>query len=185
MEYVEGVTLKVLLKQRRLMPLGPGLHLAKQICSGLAAAHEQGVIHRDIKPQNMLVDPKGNCKLMDFGLARLADSVAITRTGLVMGTPHYMSPEQADGKALDARSDIYSTGVVLYEMFSGKLPFDGDTALSIALQHIQDKPPQPSQTGVTISAELERIILKAMAKKPADRYPQISDLYEDLSGVVS
>ncbi|MEE4377454.1 MAG: protein kinase [Candidatus Competibacteraceae bacterium] len=185
MEYMEGVTLKVLLQQRKLMPLGPGLHLAKQICSGLAAAHEQGVIHRDIKPQNMLVDPKGHCKLMDFGLARLSDSAAITRTGLIMGTPHYMSPEQAEGTALDARSDIYSTGVVLYEMFSGKLPFDGDTALSIALQHVKEDPPQPSQTGITIPAGLERIILKAMAKKPADRYPHINDLYEDLSGIVS
>ncbi len=185
MEYMKSVTLKHLLEQKKALPLGPGLHLAKQICDGLTAAHEQGVIHRDIKPQNMLVNQRGDLKLMDFGISRLADSKGMTQEGMVIGTPDYMSPAQAQGKPLDQRSDIYSTGVVLYETFCGRLPFSADTALAMVLKHIQEAPAAPRRVNPAVPEPLEQIILKAMAKNPSERYQQISQLHEDLSNISS
>lgn len=181
MEYMRAAPLKYLLEQRRSLPLGPALHIAKQICLGLAAAHEQNIIHRDVKPQNLLVNAKGDLKIMDFGIARLQGSSGMTQTGMVVGTPDYMSPEQATGKPLDHRSDIYSTGVVLYEMFCGRLPFVADTALAIVMKHVQEAPLPPRQANPSLPPDLEKVILRCMAKDPAVRYQNITDLHEALS----
>ncbi|MBI2837413.1 MAG: protein kinase [Acidobacteria bacterium] len=183
MEYMKAVTLKYILEQRKALPLGPGLHLAKQICLGLAAAHEQGIVHRDIKPQNMLVSSKGELKLMDFGIARLQGKGGMTQTGLVIGTPDYMSPEQASGLTLDARSDIYSAGVVFYEMFCGLLPYTADTVLAVMLKHIQEPPRPPREANPALPAALEQVILKMLAKQPDARYAKVTEVSEALANV--
>jgi serine/threonine protein kinase len=180
MEYVKGITLKQLIRQRGSLPLKIGLQIGKQICAGLDAAHEKGVVHRDIKPQNVLLESSGDVKIMDFGIARVADMKGMTSTGTVMGTPDYMSPEQAQGMSTDHRTDIYSTGVLLYEVFCGTLPFTGDSALVVLNRHIREQPPRPSSINPQIPEKLERILLKAMAKSPDQRYQNISDLYADL-----
>ena len=139
MEFVQGMTLKQLIRSKGALPISVGLQIAKQACNGLVAAHEQGVVHRDVKPQNMMLTPQSEVKIMDFGIVRENGESSMTQTGLVIGTPDYMSPEQAEGKAdLDQRSDIYSFGVVLYEIFTGSTPFKGTTPMGVAMQHIQD-----------------------------------------------
>ena len=142
MEYLEGVTLKDLVKNRGALPLGVGLSIAKQMCHGLGAAHETGVVHRDIKPQNMLILPEtGELKIMDFGISRRTvvdpGTSGLTTAGTVMGTPDYMPPEQAQGKPADFRSDIYSLAVVFFESFTGKLPFKGENPMAVVVAHIQ------------------------------------------------
>lgn len=183
MEYVKGITLKQLIKQRGMLPLKIGIQIGKQLSSALEAAHEKGVVHRDIKPQNILLESTGDVKIMDFGIARLADMKGMTSTGTVMGTPDYMSPEQAQGLPMDHRTDVYSSGVVLFEVFTGKLPFTAESALAVLNKHIRETPPRPSTLNPQIPAELERILLKAMAKNPDQRYQQISDLYTDLDAL--
>lgn len=183
MEYVKGITLKQLVRQRGMLPLKIGLQIGKQICAALDAAHEKGVVHRDIKPQNILLESSGDVKIMDFGIARLEEMKGMTSTGTVMGTPDYMSPEQAQGIELDHRTDIYSTGVVLFEVFCGRLPFQADSALAVLNKHIREQPPKPSSLHQHIPPELDRILLKAMAKNPAQRYANISELYNDLDAM--
>ena len=183
MEYVKGITLKQLVRQRGMLPLKIGLQIGKQICAALDAAHEKGVVHRDIKPQNILLESTGDVKIMDFGIARLEEMKGMTSTGTVMGTPDYMSPEQAQGIELDHRTDIYSTGVVLFEVFCGRLPFQADSALAVLNKHIREQPPKPSSLHQHIPPELDRILLKAMAKNPAQRYANISELYSDLDAM--
>src|SRR5262249_8800162 len=178
MEFVKGITLKNLVESRQILPTPVALRIAKQICAGLAAAHEVGVIHRDIKPQNILIEPTGGLKIMDFGIARLTQERGMTATGTVVGTPDYMSPEQARGLALDFRSHIYSTGVVLYEIFTGSLPFEGDSPLAVVLKHVQEKPPPPSTVNPKIDPKIAAIVLKCMEKEPAARYQSVNDLYE-------
>jgi len=190
MEYLEGVTLKELVKNKGALPSGVGLSIAKQMCQGLEAAHHQGVVHRDIKPQNMLILPEtGELKVMDFGIARVSSMEAgasgLTTAGTVMGTPDYMPPEQAQGGAADFRSDIYSLGVVLYEIFTGKLPFTGDTIMKIILGHIQTPPIPPRMTNPRILPELEAVILRCMAKGPDARYQKVDEILDDLSEVSS
>jgi serine/threonine-protein kinase len=185
MEFVKGITLKQLLDQDQLLPVPVALRIAKQMCAGLAAAHEVGVIHRDIKPQNILIEPGGGLKIMDFGIARLTEDRGMTATGAVVGTPDYMSPEQARGVALDFRSDIYSTGVVLYETFTGFLPFEGDTPLAVVLMHVQERPPAPQSKNPRIDPRIAAIILKCLQKNPADRYQTINELYEALTTVTA
>lgn len=180
MEYVKGITLKQLIKQRGMLPVKIGLQIGKQLASALDAAHEKGVVHRDIKPQNILLESTGDVKIMDFGIARLADMKGLTTTGTVMGTPDYMSPEQAQGLPTDVRTDVYSSGVVLFEVFTGKLPFTADSALAVLNKHIREAPPKPAGFNPQIPAELERILLKSMAKNPDQRYQKVSDLYADL-----
>ncbi|HSE39188.1 MAG TPA: protein kinase, partial [Acidobacteriota bacterium] len=180
MEYVKGITLKQLVRQRGMLPLKIGLQIGKQICAALDAAHEKGVVHRDIKPQNILLESSGDVKIMDFGIARLEEMKGMTSTGTVMGTPDYMSPEQAQGLELDHRTDVYSTGVVLFEVFCGRLPFQADSALAVLNKHIREQPPKPSSLHPHIPPELDRILLKALAKNPAQRYANISELYNDL-----
>jgi serine/threonine-protein kinase len=189
MEYLEGVTLKDLVTSKGALPIGVGLRIAKQMCQGLEAAHQQGVVHRDIKPQNMLILPEtGDLKIMDFGIARVsqvkgAEGSGLTTDGTVMGTPDYMPPEQAQGGSADFRSDLYSLGVVLFEVFSGKLPFTGDTIMKIVIGHIQSPPPAPRSVNPRIPEPLSVIILRCLEKDPARRYQHVSELLRDLGDV--
>ena len=188
MEYLEGVTLKDLLRSKGALPLGVGLRIAKQVCQGLEAAHQQGVVHRDIKPQNILILPEtGDLKIMDFGIARVSEMQAgasgLTTAGTVMGTPDYIPPEQAQGNPADFRSDIYSLGVVLFEIFTGAMPFSGDTVMAVVLGHIQKPPPPPRTLNPKLPPELEAIILRCLEKQPDRRYQSVGEILKDLTEV--
>ncbi len=190
MEYLEGWTLKELIKNRGAFPLPVGLHIAKQICNGLEAAHLTGVVHRDIKPQNMLILESGELKIMDFGIARVSEvkgggASGLTSAGTVMGTPDYMPPEQAQGRPADFRSDIYSVGVVLFETFTGTLPFTGDTLMAIVMGHLQKPPPRPRSVNPRLSIALEALILRCLEKDPGQRFQQVGDLQEALTSLSS
>jgi serine/threonine-protein kinase len=190
MEYIEGVTLKDLVANKGALPLGVGLRVAKQMCQGLDAAHRQGVVHRDIKPHNMLILPEtGELKIMDFGIARVSEvkggQGGLTTDGTVMGTPDYIPPEQAQGQQADFRSDIYSLGVVLFETFTGKLPFGGDTIMAVVLAHIQQPPPRPKQFIKGLPIELEAVILKCLEKDPARRFPEVTAILKELTAISS
>jgi serine/threonine-protein kinase len=188
MEYLEGVTLKDLIRNRGALPLGVGLSIAKQMCHGLGAAHETGVVHRDIKPQNMLILPEtGELKIMDFGISRVSSvepgTSGLTTAGTVMGTPDYMPPEQAQGKPADFRSDLYSLAVVFFEAFTGKLPFRGENPMAVVVAHIQQPAPKPRSVNPKLSPELEQLILKGLAKDPAKRWQTTDELLEALSAL--
>jgi eukaryotic-like serine/threonine-protein kinase len=192
MEFLEGYTLKDVIKNKGAMPVGVGLRIAKEMCHGLQAAHEQGVVHRDIKPQNMLILVEGaELKIMDFGIARISEveggapGSGLTTAGMVMGTPDYMPPEQAQGEPADFRSDLYSLGVVLFESFTGKLPFTGDTVMKIVLAHIQTPPPRPRSVNPRIPAGLEAVILKCLEKDPERRYQKVAELLAALTSISS
>jgi len=185
MEFVKGLTLKHLLESGEILPTPVGLRISKQVCTGLAAAHEVGVIHRDVKPQNIIIEPTGGLKIMDFGIARLTEDRGMTATGTVIGTPDYMSPEQARGLPLDFRSDIYSTGVVLYEIFTGSLPFEGDSPLADVLRHVNDPPPLPQSKNPRIDPKIAAIIMKCMEKDPSARFQVVGELYEALARVTA
>ncbi|HVG10850.1 MAG TPA: protein kinase [Thermoanaerobaculia bacterium] len=182
MEYVRGVTLRYLLDQTHRLPFSAGLRLAKQLCAGLGAAHAQGVMHRDIKPENLILEPTGNAKLMDFGIARPIKRLEAgqTQAGFIVGTPLYLSPEQLEGQEVDARADIYSTGVVLYEIFTGELPFNGSNAVEIMMKHLRDPAPPPRSHWPEIPPKLEAIILRCLEKNPEARYRTVEDLQKDL-----
>jgi HAMP domain-containing protein/tRNA A-37 threonylcarbamoyl transferase component Bud32 len=185
MEYVRGVTLRYLLDQTHRLPYSAGLRLAKQLCAGLGAAHAVGVMHRDIKPENLILEPTGNAKLMDFGIARPIRRMepGQTEAGFIVGTPLYMSPEQLQGEEVDARADIYSTGVVLYEMFTGELPFKGASPVEIMLKHLRDPPPAPHSHWPEIPPRLEAVILRCLEKDPAARYRTVEELQRDLEAL--
>ncbi|HLE68136.1 MAG TPA: protein kinase, partial [Vicinamibacteria bacterium] len=184
MEFIQGMTLKQLFRSKGALPLGVGLQIAKQAAAGLVAAHDMGVVHRDVKPHNIMLTPQSDVKIMDFGIVRdttKSEGSGMTQTGTIMGTPDYMSPEQAMGKGdLDHRSDVYSFGVVLYEMFTGALPFRGESPIAIALKHIQEEPKAPRAVNPKMPPELESIIQRAMRKPPESRYPTMADLLADL-----
>ncbi|MGH9320181.1 MAG: protein kinase domain-containing protein [Vicinamibacteria bacterium] len=184
MEFIQGMTLKQLIRSKGALPLSVGLTIAKQACAGLVAAHEFGVVHRDVKPHNIMLTPSSDVKIMDFGIVRDtrdAKESGMTETGIIMGTPDYMSPEQAMGKAdLDQRSDVYSFGIVLYEMFTGALPFRGESPIAVAMKHIQEDPKAPRAVNPKVPPNLEGIILRAMRKPPEARYPRMVDLQADL-----
>ena len=185
MEYVRGVTLRYMLDQTRRLPYSAGLRLAKQLCAGLAAAHSVGVLHRDIKPENLILESTGNAKLMDFGIARPIDRIAPGQTaaGFVVGTPQYLAPEILQGREADLRSDIYSCGIVLYELFAGTLPFDAPTAMEILVKHLREEPEPPSARWREIPPPLEAAILRCLRKDPDQRYRAVAELLRDLEGL--
>ena len=185
MEFVEGQTLEQVLESEGILPTPVALRIAKQVCAGLAAAHEVGVIHGDIKPQNIIVEPAGGLKIMDFGSAHLTDERGMTVTGTVIGTLGYMSPEQARGLPLNFRSDIYSTGIVLYEIFTGSLPFEGDSPLAVVLKHVNNAPPLPRSKNPRIDAKVAAIITKCIEKDAASRFQSVGELYEALAQVTA
>lgn len=186
MEYVAGQNLRDLLKQRGRLPWEDAVSIACQVCEALQHAHDNNIVHRDVKPHNILVTSAGRVKVTDFGLARaLVTEATITYPGAVMGSVHYLSPEQARGQTVGKASDIYSLGVVLYEMLTGQLPFQGETPVSIAIKHIQEEPPSPRSINPEIPAPLEKIVLKAMQKDAGQRYATPADLAADLGNLVA
>ena len=171
MEYFAGRTLAELIAQRGIVPLDDARDILKQIGVGLEAAHQAGVIHRDLKPSNVLIGERGAVKIIDFGLATTAVGEGLTATGAILGTPHYMAPEQVRGKNVDARSDIYAFGALAYHLVCGRPPFAGDNAIAIGFAHLSEPPPPPRQLRKDVPANLEAAILAALAKSPDDRPP--------------
>src|ERR1700683_3531508 len=181
MDFVEGESLRSVLSRFGGLPQKKAVDLALQICSGLKEAHAQGIVHRDLKPENIMVDAHGNVKIMDFGIARSME--AMTRmTGSLAGTPQYMAPEQVAGKPVDYRTDIYSLGLILYEMFTGTPAFQADNPVAVALKHMQEEAVPPHQIDPAIPAYIERTILKCLLKEPANRFQSIAQLEQALNG---
>jgi serine/threonine protein kinase/Tfp pilus assembly protein PilF len=183
MEYISGEDLKSLIRRIGQLSVGKAVSVAKQVCEGLVEAHKTGVVHRDLKPQNVMIDKEGNARIMDFGIARFLRAKGITDAGVMIGTPEYMSPEQVDGKEADQRSDIYSLGVIIYEMLTGKVPFEGDTPLSIALKHKTEIPSDPKDMNAQIPEDLSRVILRCMEKDKQNRYQKIEEILKDLKDI--
>ncbi len=187
MEYVEGETLRdVLRREGRLSP-ERAMSLTADICAALDFSHRNGIVHRDVKPGNVMITPQGTVKVMDFGIARaVSDSAAtMTSTAAVIGTAQYLSPEQARGEGVDARSDVYSAGCLLYELATGTPPFTGDSPVAVAYQHVREDPRTPSSINPDIPPELDSILLKAMSKNPANRYQSAADMRADLLRAVA
>lgn len=186
MRYLEGGTLKDLLAQRR-PSLAETVDIMTQVCAALDYAHRQGVVHRDVKPANILIDLEGDAYLSDFGIAKVLEGVTghLTETGATVGTPAYMAPEQSMGQQVDARSDIYALGVVLYEMLVGRLPYQADTPMAVALMHIHNPLPLPRQVAPSLSEAFENVILKALAKQPTDRFQSAGQMAAALKEALS
>ncbi len=183
MEFVPGEDLKSSLIRMGPLSAAKAIFIARQVCEGLTEAHGLGVVHRDLKPQNIMVDRKGNARIMDFGIARSLRAEGITDTGVVIGTAEYMSPEQVEGKEVDQRSDIYSLGVIMYEMVTGKVPFEGKIALTIALKHTTEKPENPREINDQVPEDLSNVILKCMQKNKERRYQKAGELLSDLDKI--
>ena len=184
MEYFPGDDLKAYLRKNSNLSFMQAYQIAVQICDGVDAAHRQGVIHRDLKPQNVIIDARNQIKIIDFGLAHSAHLKGMTATGLIMGTPEYMSPEQVAGSKVDERTDIYSLGVILYELFAGCVPFTGDSAIAVGFMQMKDPPQSPRSINPQISPQIEAVILRALEKEPMRRYPTIAALRADLEKAI-
>ena len=187
MEYVDGMTLRQLLASgRRLLP-ERALEITAGVLSALDYAHRHGIVHRDIKPANVMLTRTGDVKVMDFGIARAINDVGstMTATSAVMGTAQYLSPEQARGEVVDARSDLYSTGVLLYELLTGRPPFRGDSPVSIAYQHVSEMPLPPSQVDPGVTPEVDAVVLHALAKRTDDRYQTAADFRADVERAIA
>ena len=180
MEYIEGKTLKQLIKKRGVLSLSETIDIMLQLLDALAQAHDSYIIHRDIKPQNIMIKDSGLVKITDFGIAVAINSAQLTQTNSVMGSVHYLPPEQAGGKGSTIRSDIYSLGILMFEMLTGKVPFKGDSAVEIALKHIKEPLPSPKSLNPVIPQSVENIILKSSAKNPKNRYRDVREMKEDI-----
>lgn len=180
MEYIEGKTLKQLLKKRGTLTLSEAIDIMLQLTDGMAHAHDSYIIHRDLKPQNIMIKDDGQIKITDFGIAMALNSTQLTQTNSVMGSVHYLPPEQASGKGCTIKSDIYSMGIIFYELLSGSLPFRGDNAVEIALKHMRDPLPSLREENPAIPQSIENIIRKATAKNPKNRYADARSMHEDL-----
>jgi serine/threonine protein kinase/Flp pilus assembly protein TadD len=183
MEYVPGQDLKGLIRQSKQLTVGTAVAIAKQVCEGLEEAHRLGIIHRDLKPSNIIIDKDGNAKIMDFGIARSLKARGITGAGVMIGTPEYMSPEQVEGKDIDQRSDIYSLGVILYEIVTGRVPFEGDTPFTIGVKHKSEIPKNPKELNAQIPDDLNKVILKCLEKNKEKRYQSAGELGAELSKI--
>ena len=180
MEYVPGDDLKSLIHSIGALPVAKAVTIARQVVEGLAEAHCQGIVHRDLKPQNIMIDRDGGARIMDFGIARSVKARSITGTGVMIGTPEYMSPEQVEGKEADARADIYALGIVLFEMLTGRLPFSGETALSVAVKQKSEAPPDPRAINAQIPDDLARCVLKCLEKSKEKRFSGAEELLKEL-----
>jgi len=183
MEYVSGEDLKSTIIRIGQLPIAKTISIAKQVCEGLEEAHRLDVVHRDLKPQNIMIDKEGNARIMDFGIARSVTGKGITGAGVMIGTPEYMSPEQVEGKEVDQRSDIYSLGVILYEMVTGRVPFEGETPLSIAVKHKTETPKEPRELNSQIPEDLSRVILRCMEKDKEKRYQSAGEVRSELTRI--
>ncbi|MDH6134563.1 serine/threonine protein kinase [Kitasatospora sp. MAA4] len=189
MEYVEGPSLRDVLNQaiaeHGAMPTEQALKITAAVLAALDTSHDQGLVHRDIKPGNVMVNTKGIVKVMDFGIARAMQSgvTSMTQTGMVVGTPQYLSPEQALGKSVDARSDLYSVGCMLFELLTGQLPFDGDSPFSIAYKHVQEEPPAPSSLNRAVPPAVDALVARALRKDPGHRFPTAETMREEVERV--
>ncbi len=184
MEYVNGTDLKKLIEDRGALDPMKVAEYGAQVCAALSVAHGYDIIHRDIKPHNIVIMPDGTIKVMDFGIAR-AGNTTMTQTGSVLGTAQYISPEQAQGRTLGPASDLYSLGITLYELATGRLPFDADTPVAVALKQVNEAPVPPRQVRPSIPASLEAVIMKALRKNPAERYDSAAEMRDDLKRVAS
>ena len=180
MEYVEGITLKEYIEQQKVINWKEAVHFVTQILRALQHAHDKGIVHRDIKPQNIMLLQNGNIKVTDFGIARFSRSETRTMTESAIGSVHYISPEQARGEITDDKADLYSVGVVLYEMLTGQLPFQSDSAVSVAIMQLQSDPKSPRELNDQIPVGLEQITMKAMQKDVRDRYQSAAEMLLDL-----
>lgn len=180
MEYIEGKTLKQLLKKRESLTLTEVIDIMTQLTDGIAHAHESYIIHRDIKPQNIMIQDDGRIKITDFGIAMALNATQLTQTNSVMGSVHYLPPEQASGKGATVKSDIYSMGILMYELLTGTVPFKGDNAVEIALKHMKDKIPSIRKQDPSIPQSVENILMKATAKNPRNRYDSAREMHDDL-----
>ena len=185
MEFVEGESLKELIRREGPLSVGQTVDIGSQILAALSYAHQKGLVHRDVKPQNILVGGDGQIKVADFGIARAADDPQHTAAGVVLATAQYCSPEQASGKPASAAADIYAAGVVLYEMLTGRLPFEADSALAVALMHLQEAPRPPSELNPSVPPRLEQIVLRAMAKEPEMRFASAGEMRQALQSYQS
>jgi len=183
MEYVSGGDLKKFIRRSGQLSVGKAISIAKQICAGLSEAHSLGIVHRDLKPNNIMIDDKGNAKIMDFGIARSLEVKRITGAGVMIGTPEYMSPEQVEGKEVDQRSDIYSLGVILYEMVTGQVPFEGDTPFTIGMKHKGEVPKNPQELNTQIPDDLNRVILRCLEKDKDQRYQSAGEVASELTHI--
>jgi len=180
MEYVDGQTLKQYIQQYSPLRVEAAIDIMKQLTSAIAHAHQNHIVHRDIKPHNILIDKKGNVKITDFGIAMALSATSITQTNSVLGSVHYLSPEQARGGMANKKSDIYSLGIVMFELLTGRLPFFGESAVSIALKHLQTETPSVRRWNPNIPQSVENIVLKATAKDPFLRYDSVEEMEDDL-----
>jgi serine/threonine protein kinase/tetratricopeptide (TPR) repeat protein len=183
MEYVSGQDLKGLIRQTGQLAIGTSISIAKQICEGLSEAHKVGVVHRDLKPNNIMIDREGEVRIMDFGIARSLKEKGITGAGVMIGTPEYMSPEQVEAKVVDQRSDIYSLGVILFEMLTGRLPFEADTPFAVGVKHKSEIPKDPKEYNAQVPDDLSSLVLKCLEKDKGTRYQSAEELYTALCNI--
>jgi serine/threonine protein kinase/Flp pilus assembly protein TadD len=183
MEYVQGQDLRSLIRQAGQLTISKALSIARQVCEGLVEAHKLGVVHRDLKPSNVMIDNEGNARIMDFGIAHTTKTERITDPGIIIGTPEYMSPEQVEAREIDQRSDIYSFGIILYEMLTGKVPFEGETPISVAVKHLTASPLQPIELNRGIPENINRAVMKCMEKDRTRRYQSSKEVLSEITKI--